>query len=55
MVGIYAPPIMEIPMSANLCYTRKNHQLVATLIKTGFNNILLHLLFTVVNNIVQHC
>jgi hypothetical protein len=36
-------------------YTRKNHELVvAMLIKTGCNNIVLHLLFTNVNNIVQH-
>ena len=32
----------------------KNHQLVARLIKTGCNNIVLHLLFTIVNtNIVR--
>jgi hypothetical protein len=38
-----------------LHYTRKNHELVvAMLIKTGCNNIVLHLLFTNVNNIVQH-
>ncbi len=37
-------------------YTLKNHELVvAMLIKTGSNNIALHLLFTNVNNIVQHC
>ena len=37
-------------------YTLKNHELaVAMLIKTGSNNIVLHLLFTNVNNIVQHC
>ena len=36
-------------------YTRKNHELVvAMLIKTGCNNIVLHLLFMNVNNIVQH-
>ncbi len=37
-------------------YTLKNHELVfAMLIKTGSNNIVLHLLFTNVNTIVQHC
>ncbi len=37
-------------------YTLKNHELVvAMLIKTGSNNIVLHLLFTNVNNVVQHC
>ena len=33
-------------------YTHKNHQLVTMLIRTACNNIVLHLLFTVVNNIV---
>ena len=37
-------------------YTLKNHELVvAMLVKTGSNNIVLHLLCTNVNNIVQHC
>ena len=34
-------------------YTHENHQLVAMLIKTGCNNIVLQLLFTFVNNIVK--
>ena len=38
-----------------LRYTAKNEQLVAILLKTGLNNVLLSILFNVVNNIVQHC
>jgi hypothetical protein len=36
-------------------YTAKNAQPVTMLMKTGLNNILLPILFLVVNNIVQHC
>jgi hypothetical protein len=36
-------------------YTAKNDQVVAMLMKTGLNNVLLPTLFTVVNNIEQHC
>jgi hypothetical protein len=36
-------------------YTRKNAQVVAVLMKTGLNNVLLPKLFTVVNNIEQYC
>ena len=38
-----------------LLYTAKNERLVAMLMKTGLNNVLLSTLFNVVNNIVQHC
>ena len=34
-------------------YTAKNEQLVAILLRTGLNNVLLHTLLTVVNNNVQ--
>ena len=37
--------------SANDVYTVKNHELL----KTGLNNVVLPILFNVVNNIVQHC
>ena len=36
-------------------YTRKNAQVVAILMTTGLNNVLLPTLFTVVNNIEQYC
>jgi hypothetical protein len=36
-------------------YTRKNAQVVAILMKTGLNNVLLPTLFTVVNNIEKYC
>ena len=35
-------------------YTGKNDQVVAMLMKTGLNNVLLPTLFTVVNNIEQY-
>jgi hypothetical protein len=35
--------------------TCKNAQVVAILMKTGLNNVLLPTLFTVVNNIEQSC
>ena len=35
-------------------YTAKNDQVVAMLMKTGLNNVLLPTLFTVVNNIEQY-
>ena len=37
------------------CYTAKNEQLVAILLRIGLNNILLHTLLNTVNNNVQHC
>ena len=36
-------------------YMRKNAQVVAVLMKTGLNNVLLPTLFRVVNNIGQYC
>ena len=38
-----------------LAYTRKNAQVVAILMKTGLNNVLLPTLFIAVNNIEQYC
>jgi hypothetical protein len=38
-----------------IIYTHKNAQVVAMLMKTGLNNVLLPTLFTLVNNIEQYC
>jgi hypothetical protein len=45
------PQLQKLPYH----YTRKNAQVVAMLMKTGSNNVLLPTLFTVVNNIEQYC
>ena len=45
---------LTIDPSSNL-YTAKNDQVVAILMKTGFNNVVRPTLFTVVNNIEQYC
>ena len=37
------------------CYTAKNEQLVAILLRIGLNNILLHTLLNTAKNNVQHC
>ena len=37
------------------CYTPKNYHLFTTLLRPVFNNLAAHIVYIVVNNIVQHC
>jgi hypothetical protein len=47
--------LISNPCKDKIVYTRKNPQVVAILMKTRLNNVLLPTLFTVVNNIEQYC
>ena len=46
---------LSITIVVKINYKAENEKLVATFLETGINNVLLLIMFIVVNNNVQHC